>query len=80
MMKNNGWILPLKCTKCIRETYLHDHWRCRCFDPVERINALAEKHATVNKDNMPLWMTFMHYGKKFSYIHAADIVMEELDK
>ena len=76
--------IPDLCPACECKAYWDVVWRdvvkFMWRGSVERINALAEKHATVNKDNMPLWMTFMHYGKKFSYIHAADIVMEELDK
>lgn len=66
------------CVKCDREVFSRDDWRCRCCDPVERINALAESRM-ISFPFDTLSDYFMRIGEVFAYIHAADIILESLE-
>lgn len=64
------WISPFPCRKCGGKIYGGDGDICRCCDPVERINALAEKLHSKVEDSIAMWWRMR------AYIHAADIILE----
>lgn len=79
------WISIIPCRKCGGKIYGGDGYLCRCCDPVERINALAEKHRinsayfalmAKNKPTAIHDAVMEHWIQARCYIHAADIILE----